>query len=70
MSIKFLLNVTSIFQSEEPFIHCVFGEIKNVLVSLQKCFTKPINFEWKTAKELMKIDAPESARNEKYRLRS
>ena len=58
MSIKFTLNVASIFQSEEPFIHCVFGEMKNVLVSLQKCFMKPINFEWKTAKELMKIDAP------------
>ena len=70
MSIKFLLNVATIFQSEEPFIHCVFGEIKNVLVSLQKCFMKPINFEWKTAKELMKIDAPESPRNEKYRLTS
>ena len=58
MSIKFLLNVASIFQSEEPFIHCVFGEIKDVLVSLQKCFMKPINFEWKTTKELMKTDAP------------
>ena len=32
--------------------------MKNVLVSLQKCFMKPINFEWKTAKELKKIDAP------------
>ena len=32
--------------------------MKNVLVSLQKCFMKPIKFEWKTAKELMKIDAP------------
>ena len=58
MSVKFLLNVASIFQSEEPFIHCVFDEMKNVLVSLQKCFMKPINFEWKTTKELMKIDAP------------
>ena len=58
MSIKFLLNVASIFQSEEPFFHCVFGEMKYLLVSLQKCFMKPINFERKTAKELMKIDAP------------
>ena len=58
MSIKFLLNVASIFQPEERFIHCVFGGIKNVLVSLQKCFMKPIRFEWTTAKELMKIDAP------------
>ena len=49
MSVKFLLNVASIFQSEEHFIHCVFDEMKNV---------KPIKSEWKTAKELMKIDAP------------
>ena len=51
MSVKFLLNVASIFQSEEHFIHFV-------LVSLQKCFMKPIKSEWKTGKELMKIDAP------------
>ena len=64
MSIKFLRKVApvfgtylTIFQSEEPLIHCVFGEMKNVLVSPQRCFVKPRNFEGKTAKELMKIDA-------------
>ena len=31
--------------------------MKNVLVALQRRFIKPINFERKTAKELMKIDA-------------
>ena len=46
----------TVFQSKEPFIQCAFGEMKNVLVSLQS-FIKPINFEGKTAEELMKIDA-------------
>ena len=61
VSIKFLLNVAPvfetylpIFQSEELLIHCVFGEMKNVLVSIQRCFIKQ---KEKIAKELMKTDA-------------
>ena len=61
----------TVFQSKEPLIHCVFGEMKNVLLSLQRHFIKPINFEGKTAKELIKdlcCWQGESPRNEKYRL--
>ena len=64
MSIKFFLNIApmfetylTVFQSKEPLIQCAFGEMKNLLVSLQRRFIKPINFEGKTAEELMKIDA-------------
>ena len=47
----------TIFQSRELLIHFMFVEMKNVLVSLRRCFIKPINFEGKSVKELMKIDA-------------
>ena len=50
----------TVFQSKEPLIQCAFGEMKNLLVSLQRRFIKPINFEGKTAEELMKIDADDN----------
>ena len=64
MSIKFLIGVAplfkkylTIFQDKGPLIYILFYKMKNLLISLMKCFLKPSAVDKKPTKDLLKIDS-------------
>ena len=64
LAIKFLLGLSPLFESylrmfqtDEPLVHILYSEMRDLLTVLMKRFIKPSVMEGKSMKELLEIDA-------------